>query len=230
MTGRARLTRLAGDRGPGAVELLGTAPERERLQRMDAETSRVRSERCERCGAADVRDPRPWFDRGGDLGDRRVRHAHQHELRVCLTDSEPAFTQPRTDGGAGAARADDVDSVQHLSSSSVTDAGHLGVYPLLRCQAPVFRPSGRLANRSGLAPGVQSSSCRSTSTSAWSASRISRSSYAAKSRSHAPTARQRTCRGSSRPSRCTGSRSSRASPAAVAVAAAAARAAAATRP
>jgi zinc transporter, ZIP family len=69
--------------------------------------------------------------------------------------------------------------------------------------------------------------CRSTSTSAWSASRISRSSSAETSRSPAPTAPRRTFPSSSPPSPSTELPSSRAS--AEAAAAAAAPAAAATR-
>ena len=76
---------LAGDRGPGAVELLGPARARERLQRVDAEAALVRGERGERRRAAHVRDPRAGLDAGRDLGDRAVGNAEQHELRLVAS-------------------------------------------------------------------------------------------------------------------------------------------------
>ena len=67
------------------------------------------------------------------------------------------------------------------------------------------RPGALRRRRSDLRllAALASEPCRSTSTSAWSASRISKSSSAARSRSRAPTAPRPTSRGSSPPSPCT---------------------------
>ena len=94
----ARLLGLGRDGAPGAVELLGAAPQREGLQRMDAEAARVRSERGERRRAAHVRDPRAGGDVRRRLADRPVGNAEQHELGLALVEREPALEQARSDG------------------------------------------------------------------------------------------------------------------------------------
>ena len=94
----ARLLGLGRDGAPGAVELLGAAPDGERLQRMDAEAARVRSERGERRRAAHVGDPGAGGDVRRRLADRPVRHAEEHELGVALVEGEPALEQARSDG------------------------------------------------------------------------------------------------------------------------------------
>ena len=88
--GLARRRGLGGHGRPRAVELLGCARRREGLKRVDAEAARVRRERRQGRGAADVGHPRSGLDRGSDLGDRRVRHAQEDELgRLCAHGEAP---------------------------------------------------------------------------------------------------------------------------------------------
>jgi hypothetical protein len=107
------LVALAADRAPGAVELLGPAPRDERLQRVEAEAARVRSERPERPRAARVRDPGPRREGGGDLGHGAVGHAQEDEIGAGRLELAPRdvrgdpFRQARGHGGADASRADD---------------------------------------------------------------------------------------------------------------------------
>ena len=107
---RARLVALAADGRPGAVELLGPARARERLQRVHPEPARVRLERGERRRAADVGDPLA-MSQGQSLGrgrDRRVRNAQQDELCV-VAKLDAALLEARRDGRTDAAATDDVD-------------------------------------------------------------------------------------------------------------------------
>ena len=124
----ARLVRLGGDRREGAVELLGAARARERLQRVEAEAALVRLERGERRRAAHVRDPRARRDRRRDLRDRAVGDAEEDELRVVGAEVEPALAQARGDRRADASRADHVCSLDHLVAPvPLPDTGHAAV-------------------------------------------------------------------------------------------------------
>ena len=104
----AGVGRLGGDGGKRAVELLGPARTRERLQRMHREAAGVRLERRERRRTGDVGDPRAGLEIASDRPDRGVGNAEQDELRV-RPDGDAALAQPGGDGRADAARADDVD-------------------------------------------------------------------------------------------------------------------------
>ena len=66
---------VARDRRPGAVQLLGTAVVRKRLQWVESEASLMRIERLEWGAAARMGDPGPGLDAGGDFGDRAIWYA-----------------------------------------------------------------------------------------------------------------------------------------------------------
>ncbi len=111
---RAGLVGLGGDRRPGAVELLGPARARERLQRVEREAPLVRVERRERRRAADVRDPA--VSRGqspGHVPNGRVRHAEQRQLAV-LAQGDAALLEPSGQRRADAAATDHVHAFDHL--------------------------------------------------------------------------------------------------------------------
>ena len=99
---------------------------------MEAEAPLVRVERRERRGAARVRDPRPRRDRLRGVGDRAVGDAQQDEVRVVLGH---AVAQPGGNRRADAAKADDLNFLDHKSSSSVADTGQVEVY-----RGPFERP------------------------------------------------------------------------------------------
>ena len=105
---RSRLVALRRDGRPRAVELLGAARARERLQRVHPEAQRVRIERLQRRRAADVRDPRSRDQVPGDVRDGRVRDAEQDELGV-FAQLDAALLEALCDGRADAAASDDVD-------------------------------------------------------------------------------------------------------------------------
>ena len=104
---------LCGDSGEGAVELFGSSRAREGLQRVEAEAALVRVECRERRASADMGDPRPGGDLGGDVCDRAVGHAHEHELGAVLTQLDAPLREAGGDRGADTAPADDVHRFDH---------------------------------------------------------------------------------------------------------------------
>ena len=125
----ARFLRLGGDRRECAVELLGAAVARERLQRVQAEAALVRLERGERRRPADVREPRAGRSRRRDLRDRPVRDAEEDELRVVGVEVQASLPQARGDRRPDASSADHVSSLDHLGgSSSVAGYRAVAVY------------------------------------------------------------------------------------------------------
>ena len=111
----ARLVALAGHRRPGAVELLRPAPQRERLQRMEAESLRVRGECRERRRAADVRDPWPRGNVGRRLRDHAVGDTEEHEIGISGVEPQAALHESRGYRRADSAGTDHVDVVHHVS-------------------------------------------------------------------------------------------------------------------
>jgi pimeloyl-ACP methyl ester carboxylesterase len=118
-----RLGRLSRDCSPRAVQLLGASRARERLERVDREAPLVRVERRQRSGARHVCNPGPRCQATSDLRDRAVRNAKEDELAV-FAQRDASLAEPSGDGRADAAGTDDVDCVEHQSSSSVADTGH----------------------------------------------------------------------------------------------------------
>ena len=124
----ARLERFVGlcaHSGPRAVELLGPARERERLERMDGEAPLMRLKRRERARAAGVRDPGPDRELGGHVRHGAVGHAEQDELGVAAGEvaacdrGREALGELGRYGTADAAGADDAcGSDVHSRSSS----------------------------------------------------------------------------------------------------------------
>ena len=111
--GAPRFLRLARDGGPGAVELLGAARARERLERMEPEPSLVRLECRQWRGTGNVCDPGSDVDRAGDVCDRPVGHAEQDELGRLARGDVP-LAEASGDGRADAAGADDLDAAEHF--------------------------------------------------------------------------------------------------------------------
>src|SRR5207249_5083301 len=95
----------------------------ERLQRVHGETERVRGECGERTRARYVPDPPARLHAARNLGDRRIRNAHEHEL-AAVRDGDATLAQAGADGRADAAGADDGDRFEHGRSSSVADTRH----------------------------------------------------------------------------------------------------------
>jgi hypothetical protein len=86
---------------------------------MEREAPAVRLEGRQRRPAAHVRNPRAGLDPCGDLGDRAVRHAEQHDVRVVLGLHEAACGEPRAHGASDAPpRPYDFDVLDHSRSSS----------------------------------------------------------------------------------------------------------------
>ena len=109
---------------PRTVELLRALAERERLQGVQREPGGVRIERAERRPAADMGHPGAGLDLGGDLGDRAIGHAQEHELRALTAQLDAALGETRAHGAADAAtRTDDVDALDHPRLQFLADTG-----------------------------------------------------------------------------------------------------------
>jgi hypothetical protein len=109
----ARVVPLGGDGCERAVELLGPARSRERLQRVQSEPVRVRVECRQRSAAADVGDPAvSRCEAAGHVGDRRVRDAKQRQFGV-VAELDAALLQACRDRRSDAAPTDHVDAVEH---------------------------------------------------------------------------------------------------------------------
>src|SRR6187455_1685908 len=79
----------------------------------------MRIERGQRCAAAHVRHPGAGRDRRGDLRDRAVGDAEEHERRLALAKGYAPLNEARRDGTPdAAARTDDVDALDHVAGSS----------------------------------------------------------------------------------------------------------------
>jgi hypothetical protein len=109
-----RLAGLAADRRPDTVELRRVAAAVERLQRVEREPPLVRLQRGQRRGAGDM------SHRGTSrcqaprhVGDGRVRNAEEDDVRIVLAHGDAALAQAGCDSRADAARADDMDSLDH---------------------------------------------------------------------------------------------------------------------
>ena len=63
---------------------------------------------------AHVRHPRAGLDLRGDLGDRMVGHAEEHDRRLAVAERDAPLGKARRDGTAhAAAHTDDVDALDH---------------------------------------------------------------------------------------------------------------------
>ena len=123
------LLALAGHRGPRAVELLGPAVERERLQRMQREAPLVRPEGREWRSAARVRDPGTGLDVGRNGRDRPVGNAQEHEVGAVLAQCDTALEQSRAHRAPDASpRPDDDRVVDHSVLQFLSDTGHVEGY------------------------------------------------------------------------------------------------------
>src|SRR2546430_8578860 len=72
-------------------------------------------------------DPGTLLEVSGDLRDRAVRHAEKDEL-AAPGHGDPTLAQPSGNGRPDAAGTDDLDCVEHESSSSVADTGQMEAY------------------------------------------------------------------------------------------------------
>ena len=86
--------------------MFGPASPREGLERMDPETAGVWIERGERRRAADVRDPWSRVDSAGNVPDRGVGHAQQHEIHPIVPERHAALVKPCGHGRSHAAAAE----------------------------------------------------------------------------------------------------------------------------
>ena len=121
---------VCGHCRPGAVELLGAARLRERLQRVHREPARVGLERGEPRRTAHMGDPGAGRDGRGDLRDRTVGHAQQDEIGLERVEGHTSLCEALAYRSADPpTRADDVDAVDHGGSSSVAGYRAPGGYP-----------------------------------------------------------------------------------------------------
>ena len=145
---RAREPRpvFGGDRRPGAIELLGSARQREGLQRVEAEPLLVRSQGGQGCRAADMRDPWPGRNRCGGAADRRIRHAEEDQIGLRPGGREAPLHQPRVDGGSHTAATDDPDLRKHACLQFILPRAGLKTWSALNRRPPRHRDRGDLAS------------------------------------------------------------------------------------
>jgi hypothetical protein len=111
--GRLGLDIGAANGRPGAVELLRATREREGLERVEAEASRVRRQGLETAGPARVCDPGANGDLPCDLDDRAVGDAEKDQLRIATLElpardaRRDALREPSGHGFPDASGADD---------------------------------------------------------------------------------------------------------------------------
>src|SRR5439155_8328023 len=100
-----RFRALRADPAPGAVELLGPAIANERLERVEAEPSRVRVEGSQPHRTARVSDPRARRDPGGNGGYRSVGDAEEDEVGFAAIELATRPARGNALGEAGSDRA-----------------------------------------------------------------------------------------------------------------------------
>src|SRR5204863_522406 len=84
-------------------------------ERVEREAALVRHELCKRRSAGDVSDPATSRRQTpGRVRNGRVRHAEEDDIGIVARDRDPALAQAGADGGADAAGADDMDSLDHV--------------------------------------------------------------------------------------------------------------------
>src|SRR5256885_601752 len=67
-------------------------------------------------------------ERAAAPADRAVRHADEHELGLVLAQLDAALSEARRQRRPDAAGADHLNRLDHRSSSSVADTGHVEAY------------------------------------------------------------------------------------------------------